>query len=153
MKYSELRCRANHRLLVLLSAGHSISLSPTHTQTRARTHTHTHTHSLSHFLSFTQALCLSLAHFESCSRQASFSLSVTHTHTVSLPLFLSFTQSRCLSIAHCKSRSRQARSRVGSVRSAKAVPSTILQGYLAYKKQHPPLGPPKGSRYGPTVGS
>ena len=28
-----------------------------------------------------------------------------------------------------------------------------LQGYLAHKKQPPPLGPPQDPRYGPTVGS
>ena len=33
--------------------------------------------------------------------------------------------------------------------------STIrtVQGYLAHKKQPPPLGPPQGPRYSPTVGS
>ena len=30
---------------------------------------------------------------------------------------------------------------------------TQLQGYLAHKKQRPPLGPPKGPRHSPTVGS
>ena len=28
-----------------------------------------------------------------------------------------------------------------------------LQGYLAHKKQPPPLGPPYDARYSPTVGS
>ena len=28
-----------------------------------------------------------------------------------------------------------------------------VQGYLAHTKQHPPLGPPKGPRHSPTVGS
>ena len=33
------------------------------------------------------------------------------------------------------------------------VGSYALQGYLAHKKQPPPLGPPQEPRHGPTVGS
>jgi len=29
----------------------------------------------------------------------------------------------------------------------------VVQGYLAHKKTPPPLGPPKGPRHSPTVGS
>ena len=33
------------------------------------------------------------------------------------------------------------------------VKSLIVQGYLAHKKTHPPLGPPLDPRHRPTVGS
>ena len=41
----------------------------------------------------------------------------------------------------------------GGTRGPSKPDSVALQGYLAHKKQQPPLGPPQGPRYSLTVGS
>jgi hypothetical protein len=41
----------------------------------------------------------------------------------------------------------------GAVNVGRCYPHSRLQGYLAHKKRHSPLGPPQGPRHRPTVGS
>ena len=43
--------------------------------------------------------------------------------------------------------------RTATTASASCASSPSLQGYLAHKKQPPPLGPPEGPGYSPAVGS